>query len=144
MLFAFDLFTHFNILRLVGATALGSSTANVIIDPQSPTNAPRHLIGGYIIGCAVGIACYYLSQAAGHYYPGTISTDYHALFGAAAVALSVFFMLSLRSIHATAAGFSLALVIEKWDPLTLTIIFAYVFVLAILRHFLWPRLINLI
>ncbi len=144
MLFAFDFFTSLNILRIVGATALGSSTANIIIDPKSPTNSPRHLIGGYVIGCIVGITCYYLSQGMGILFPGTIPMDYHAVFGAVAVALSVFFMLSLRAIHATAAGFSLALVIEKWDPLTLTIIFAYVIVLAILRHFLWPRLSNLI
>lgn len=108
-------------------TALGASTFIVFTMPKQYSSDSRRLIGGYLIGLAVGFIFYSISTSDFCANIITNHTTSFIIFGSAAVGFSIFIMAITNTEHAPAAGIALGLVINKWDYVTIIYI-----VLAIL------------
>lgn len=91
---------------------LGSSAFLVFTRPRAYASRPRPLIGGYLVGMAVGSA--------------------------------IFLMVVTDTEHPPAAGMSLGLVLNQWDHKTLLFIFVAVIVMAVLRKYLQPYMVDLV
>lgn len=80
--------------------ALGSSCFLVFALPHQPTSQPRLLIGGYVVGIAVGTLCFWVHRALPLPEEVGIITNFpHVLFGAISVALAIFVMVVTNTEH---------------------------------------------
>ncbi len=124
--------------------ALGSSSFIVFAMPQAQASRPRFLIGGYVVGVAVGSGCYWLAQIP---WPDALSPAYayaNVAFGSMAVGLAIFVMVLTNTEHPPAAGVALGLVLGEWSPMTISVILVGITALSILRLLLKPILKNLL
>ncbi len=133
-----DVVNHPAILASLGATFF-----IVFTIPQSFTAQPRALIGGYIIGIAVGIMFWHISHIPA--FAGCFVTQRgcDTVFGAIAVGFAVFFMVITDTEHPPAAGLTLGLLINKWDWFTISFLIGIVIALALFTRILKPHIIDL-
>jgi len=128
--------------------SLGASAFIVFALPHVRSSAPRFLIGGYAIAVIVGSLCLWvrwhtpLPQQFGRIpdLPGV-------LFGAAAVAATMFTMVITNSEHPPAAGVALGFVLlesDQWNWITPTAVMAGVVALCAVKHLLRRFLKNLL
>lgn len=123
--------------------ALGSSTFIVFAMPDSITAQPRRLIGGHLVGLAVGAVCYFglvsglLAWAAEKWESVTWG------IGALSVGLAIFLMAVTNTEHPPAAATALGVVIHGWANQTAVFIMVCAIGLAIARRLLRPYLIDL-
>ena len=129
--------------------ALGASAFVVFTMPELSISGPRHLIGGYVVGVAVGALLWLvhdllfhrlgLSALAGH--PHFTLT----LFGGLAVGVAIFLMVITDTEHPPAAGVTLGLVVNpRWDLRVLLVILLAIVALCLVRFLLRPALKNLL
>ena len=95
--------------------------------PHQKTSNARRLIGGYIVGIAVGVAMRYI---AGLITPGFEITWVVSLFGALAVAFSIFLMTVTNTEHPPAAGAALGFALDGFDPLGILVLLLAVLILV--------------
>ncbi len=120
--------------------SLGASSFIVFSLPHDPVSRTRLLVGGYIVGCAMGTLCYWLMQWAPL---ANLPLNAGAVYGALAVGLTMFGMVVTNTEHPPSAGVALGLVVQQWSWLVvLTALLGIVF-LVILRALLRPVLIRL-
>jgi len=126
VLIILDAITNAAIVASMGATAF-----IIFALPESAASRPKVVLGGYLIGLAVGAGCYGLAQLA--------VTDHAAvtkLLGIAcaafAVGLTIFLMTVTNTEHAPAAGVALGLVIQQcnWRVIAVVLVGAVVLCLA--------------
>lgn len=120
--------------------ALGATTFMIFTMPHRVSCRARYVVGGYIIGIAVGIAC---SQV----YDAVPSWHTHmglAVTGGIAVGLSGLLMAATNSEHPPGAGVALGLVLQPWDYPTVFFVLASVVVLSVVKHLLRRLMIDLL
>ena len=135
------LLTFLNLIEHTGlVAALGATTFMIFTMPHRVSCHARYVVGGYIIGIAVGVACSQVYDAvpAWHTHGGL------AVTGGIAVGLSAFLMAATNSEHPPAAGVALGLVLQPWDFPTVFFVLASVVVLSIVKHLLRRIMIDLL
>jgi len=123
---------------------LGSSAFLVFTRPRAYASQPRRLLGGYVIGGAVGIACHYISLFPLWSAMSISPTAHLIVFGALAVGAGIFLMVVTNTDHPPAAGMSLGLVLNSWDKWDLMFIMAAVLFMAVMRKVLQSVMIDLV
>lgn len=121
--------------------SLGASSFLVFAVPDGNVSRIRFLLGGYIVGCAVGTGCYWLAQWAPLV---KLPVESATVYGALAVGLTMFLMVITNAEHPPAAGVALGLVVQQWSWGTVLVAIAGVFALVTLRTLLRPVLIRLV
>ena len=126
--------------------ALGSSCFLVFALPHQPTSQPRLLIGGYVVGIAVGTLCFWVHRALPLPEEVGIITNFpHVLFGAISVALAIFVMVVTNTEHPPAAGVALGFVIlAEWRWITPIAVLTGVLALCLVKTLLRPTLRDLL
>lgn len=148
VLFIFSLIDdNVSILWAVGIGSLSSSCYIIFVTPQSSVATSRRIIGGYVVGIAIGLLIRLILTKL--YVLTFHETDYHTthLFWVSAaitVGLSMLAMIVLSVEHPPAVGMSLVLVLNLQDYVTLLSIFVAALLLALIHWLLKDWLIDLI
>ncbi len=119
--------------------AFGATCFIVFAMPHQKTSNPRRLIGGYLVGIAVGVAFASISLI----IPNSDSTWVLSLFGALTVAISIFLMTMTNTEHPPAAGVALGIALDGFEPLGILVLFCAVCILVIVKYALRKWMINL-
>lgn len=139
VLLVFDVVTNAVIIA-----ALGSSTFIAFTMPEAQVSKPRIMIGGYIVGIAVGCICHYLSLWPLMTWTSFIHESPHVVFGAMSVGLAIFVMVITDTAHPPAAGLALGLIVNEWSLLTIAVVFVGIISLSVIKFILKPVLKNLL
>ena len=123
--------------------ALGSTAFVVFTVPRSYLSQPRPVVGGYTMAIAAGWSCHLLQtwEPVGGFFGAKTS---FIIFGALAVSLAIFAMALTNTEHAPAAGIALGLVLNRWDYVTLGLVFGSAVFFSLLRMLLRDQLMDLI
>lgn len=144
VLCALDGLSNTIIFRVIGATSLSASTFIVFATSSSSTARSRSILGGYIVAALVGLFFYLLARLIDWYlFKGTYFHMYE-ICGALALASSLLLMIAFDMPHPPAAGFSVGIVIDAWDPVSLLVIAVAVIALLILKRLLRHKLISFV
>jgi len=122
--------------------SFGASTLVAFAMPHHKISGPRYLIGGYVIGVAVGASIHYLTVFPVELY--LIQVLMHVLAGGAAVGLAIFLMSVTNTEHAPAAGIALGFVINDWTFHTIIMILAGIIVISTIQKILKSWMIDLV
>ncbi|KYK24749.1 hypothetical protein AYK25_01595 [Thermoplasmatales archaeon SM1-50] len=125
-------------------TALGASTFIVFTMPKQYSSDSRRLIGGYLVGLAVGFVFYIISTLFFKTMISINNTTLLVIFGSLAVGFAIFIMAITNTEHAPAAGIALGLVINKWDYVTIIFIIVVVIWMYGIKTILSKFLMDLI
>lgn len=131
------------VTQTVLIAALGSSAFIAFAVPRSLHSGPRHLVGGYVVGMAVGCVV----SLAFKLLPIADPVIEHAvmiLFGAIAISLAMLAMVVTRTEHPPAAALALGLVLNEWDLVTLIVVMAGIVALSLVKRLVLPTLMDLI
>jgi CBS-domain-containing membrane protein len=134
------------VTQTVLIAALGASTFIAFVVPRSLHSDPRHMIGGYLVGIAVGclIGTLYLSI---DFADASVEHGVMILFGAFATALAMFVMVVTKTEHPPAAALALGLALNEWNFLTILVILvilAGIISLSVFKRLVLPVLMDLI
>jgi len=132
-----------SVFRTDVVATLGATTCIVFAAPRLRSARLRALLGGYLAGIVSGVAWSALHQWIGPSL-GPLSFYGKIVFGALAVGSAVMLMLLTSTVHPPAAGMALSLVVSPWDWRTLLFVLSAVLLLSAARHFLSPKLIDLV
>ena len=134
-----DVLQHTAIVATLGATAF-----IVFTMPKAYSSEPRPLIGGYVVGISVGCMCGFLStsELATSVFAGP-GTPY-VVFGAIAVGVAIFVMVTTNTEHPPAAGMSLGLVLNTWNYRTVAFVLGAVLLMALVRRLLRGKMMDLL
>ena len=129
--------------------ALGASAFIAFTMPHIQASRARYLVGGYVVGIAVGAAMGLLHRGL---LPAASPEQVEAtrklsivLFGGLAVGTSIFVMVVTDTEHPPAAGVALGLVVNhEWDLWVLAAVLGAVVALCRVRHLLRPFLRDLL
>ena len=128
--------------------ALGASSFVAFTMPEAHVSQPRYLVGGYIVGIAVGGPLGLLHALVLKHYPDYAVFGTHdlssILLGGMAVGMAIFLMVITDTEHPPAAGVALALVISPWNHWTILVISGAVVSLCVIKWLLRPFLRNLL
>jgi CBS-domain-containing membrane protein len=119
--------------------AFGATSFIVFAMPQQKTSNPRRLIGGYIVGIAVGVGMRSLESL----LPSSEALWLVSLFGALAVAISIFIMTMTNTEHPPAAGAALGIALDGIEPMGILIMLLAVGILVAIKYALRRWMINL-
>ncbi len=124
--------------------ALGASTFIVFTMPEAQVSRSRFLIGGYLVGIAAGLLCYYLSSLA-LLTRIFINPEYSlVVFGSLSVGLAIFAMVITDTEHPPAAGLALGLILNEWSYMTIFLAIVGIITLSVIKAVLRPQLRNLL
>ena len=126
--------------------SLGASTFIVFALPNIKASRSQFLIGGYIVGVAAGVLCFWLKQLVPLPEQLGMVTDVpNTVFGAAAVGLSALGMVIANAEHPPAAGLALGFaLLDKLHWEAPAVVMAGIIALCLVRLLLRPYLRNLI
>lgn len=130
----------------IGAGSLGSSTFIVFTIPNSISARSSRVIGGYAVAIVVGILVHVLLSSAFDLLSSHITINNSKVFWVAssvAIGLSMIVMILLDCQHPPAAGVALVLVLDIHEYYTLAVIMITAIMLALIRHYAKPYLVNL-
>ncbi|MBD3296881.1 MAG: hypothetical protein GF392_05885 [Candidatus Omnitrophica bacterium] len=133
----FDVVNQPHILASLGASALVAFTL-----PHKDLSAPRHLIGGYLIGVSVGALAHLLTVI--RIEPYILFKMEHLVAAAIAVAVAMFLMAVTNTEHPPAGGIALGFAINDWTGKTLFLVIAAITVLSLIQVALKPYMIDLV
>lgn len=123
--------------------SIGASAFIVFATPNSMSSSVRSILGGYLVGCVAGICCSLLAGLIGHKGVEDWSSVLIAM-GAVSVGLSIFLMVVTDTEHPPAAGLALALVLNRWDLLTLLVIALAILFLTAVKIFFGKKIRDLV
>lgn len=127
--------------KAVVVASLGASSFIVFSIPDGNVSRARFLVGGYVVGCVIGSACFWMTQA----LPlRNLPIQTPVVYGAVAVGVTMFLMVLTNTEHPPAAGVALGLVVQEWSPMTVLVTLAGILALVGLRTVLRPVLIRLV
>jgi len=138
ILYFVEVLTHAAIVA-----ALGSSAFVVFAIPKSRTAEPRRLIGGHVVGVAVGALCYFLLLDGVLKEPAAELEFVTWLVGGLAIGLAIFGMTITNTEHPPAGGTALGIAVHGWSHQTVIFILACVICLALFRRLMGHRLVDL-
>lgn len=121
--------------------ALGASSFILFTMPHAQVARVRFVVGGYVVGVAVGTLCHWLGQCP---WPAALGEPPYVAFGALAVGLAIFVMVLTNTEHPPAASLALGLVLGQWSLLTVGVVLVGIVGLSALKKLLEPMLINLL
>lgn len=124
--------------------ALGASSFIAFTMPHVKSARPRYLVGGYLVGTAVGAAA---SLLALHALSLNLSASPEAIrigFAAAATGLAIFTMVVTDTEHPPAAGLALGLVMNEWDLMTLAVVMLGILSIATIQRAFRSSMIDLL
>ncbi len=124
--------------------ALGASSFIAFTMPEAQVSRPRFLIGGYLVGIAVGYLCHYLSLVLLLTGLPIIQESSYIVSGAISVGLSIFVMVITNTEHPPAASLALGLVLHESNYTTVGIILIGIISLSVIKELLRPMLKNLL
>ena len=130
------------VTQTVLIAALGASTFIAFAVPRSLQSGPRYLIGGYVVGLAVGGLMGTLNNVM-PLADSTLTYPVMVLFGALATGLAMFAMVITKTEHPPAAALALGLVLNEWSLLTLLVVLAGAVGLSICKQLVLPMLLDL-
>ena len=104
----------------------------------------RFLIGGYLVGIAAGLLCYYLSSLALLTRISIVHEYSLVVFGSLSVGLAIFAMVITDTEHPPAAGLALGLILNEWSYITIVLVIVGVILLSAIKAALGPMLRNLL
>lgn len=125
----------------VVVASLGASSFIVFSIPHGNMSRTRYLVGGYVVGCAIGTACFWLMQWAP--LP-VLPVDSAVFYGSLSVGLTMLVMVVTNTEHPPAAGVALGLVVQQWSWWTVAATMIGIIALVMLRALLRPILIRLV
>jgi len=123
--------------------ALGASFFIAFTMPDKQVSKPRFLIGGYLVGIAVGSICHYLSLVPLLSQIPAIQKASYIVFCALSVGLSIFVMVVTDTEHPPAASLSLGLVLN-FNHMAIIVALIGIKSLSIIRAVLKPTLLDLV
>lgn len=135
----FDVVVHTTLMASLGATAFILFTM-----PHRRASRARYVVGGYIVGAAVGVAFGLLYQWVGPADGGWAARMEAVAFGGLAVGLSIFIMVITDTEHPPAAAVALGFVISPWTPGLPLVLVGAVAALVALRNALRPKMRDLL
>lgn len=131
--------------QLVIIASLGASTFIAFAMPESELSCPKHMIGGYVVGLAVGTLCHFIMlslMATGILF---FRENADSIMGAIAVGASMFTMTVTDTEHAPAAGLSLAFVlINPWSWWSVFVVMLGISLLTLIKTLLKSHLVDLL
>jgi CBS-domain-containing membrane protein len=130
--------------NVVIIAALGSSAFIVFTMPESQVSRPRFLIGGYLVGIATGLICYYLSLLTLLTRISIVHEYSLVVFGSLSVGLAIFTMVITDTEHPPAAGLSFGLILSEWSYMTIFLAIVGIITLSVIKAVLRPLLRNLL
>ncbi len=160
MLFVFVGFNIYTQSALIAAFA--SSVFLSFAVPDSHATDPRPMIGGYMVGIAIGISLSIVCQSTvsenimggfgalfgyAHISSSGIhpySPAYTAFFAFLAFLITAFFMAATDTEHAPAVGIAVGLIINPWDLKTIVFLLIGISVLTVFKKSLERWMMNLI
>ncbi|OPL19604.1 MAG: hypothetical protein AVO35_09830 [Candidatus Aegiribacteria sp. MLS_C] len=123
--------------------SIGASAFMVFTSPGSQPAGYRSLLGGYSVGVVSGVVCTILGRSISPVtdicWAGT-----PIVMGGVAVGLSTFLMVLTDTEHPPAAAIALALVINRWNAMSILVIGAAVLLLVLVRFSFKKHLRDLI
>lgn len=123
--------------------ALGASFFIAFTMPDKQVSKPRFLIGGYLVGIAVGSLCHYLSLVPLLTQSPVIQKASYVAFCALSVGLAIFVMVVTDTEHPPAASLSLGLVLN-FNYMAIIVALIGIISLSIIRAVLRPKLVDLV
>jgi CBS-domain-containing membrane protein len=102
--------------------ALGASAFIAFAMPHARVARMRYLLGGYLVGIAVGVAFHYASLLPQLTEISFVQKYSDVIFGAGAVGLAIFVMAVTDTEHPPAAGIALGLVLGEWNRMTIAVV----------------------
>lgn len=136
MLAFFDKFSSHPIFNAVGLSSVAASIFLIFSAPHTLAGQNKSIIGGYLIGIAIGVGCHYLQHNIASPLPANLTQYYPLLCGGLTVVLALLLMTVLQMPHPPAAGLALGIVIDTWEPQGLALIACIITILTILKHIL--------
>ncbi|MGR3218234.1 MAG: HPP family protein [Candidatus Anammoxibacter sp.] len=133
-----------SVAETVIVAALGASAFIAFAMPHRAVSGPRLLIGGYLIGIAVGCGCHFFSE---HYlltHISFIQTYSRPIFGSISVGTAIFLMTITDTEHPPAAGLALGFVLNGWSYMTIEVVLAGIVLISLIKFMLRRLLINLV
>ena len=123
--------------------SLGASAFIAFTMPRARTAGPRFLIGGYLVGTVVGCICYYLANWAVFTQLSALQIGPREVFGALSVGGAILLMVVTNTEHPPAAGLALGFVLNEWSYGTVAVVLVGIVLLATLKTWLKPMLVDL-
>lgn len=130
------------VTQTVLIASFGASAFICFTMPNVRSSGPRYLIGGYIIGTAVGGFISLIPELISlQYVPVETS---RIVFGSIATGLAIFLMVITDTEHPPAAALALGYVINTWEPVTIAVILLGITTISLIKEYIKPYLINLL
>jgi len=134
------LLTVDTMFKEVMMASFGATSFLIFAMPHIRTSRVRSVLGGYLIGSAIGITLHHFAVVMQQQMPGS---HINSIFGGIAVGLSLLLMTMTNTEHPPAAGLALGLVLQGYEPLAVVTIIVSVAVLLLIKYMLRNWLINL-
>jgi CBS-domain-containing membrane protein len=139
VLLLIDAISNAVVIAVFGASAFIAFTI-----PQADVSRPRYLIGGYLVGIAVGALFHSLLPIAILDQITLVEGFSQVLYGALAVGSAIFLMVITDTEHPPAAGLALGLVLNEFNFKVLFVVLAGIILLSLIKTVLKPFLRNLL
>ncbi len=131
-----------SVSQTVLIASLGASAFIAFAVPRSYASRPRALLGGYLVGTAVGCALSLLSI----WLAPRVGAELHTLqiiCGAMAVGLCFFIMVVLDTEHPPAAALALGYVLNDWNITTVLVVLSGILALSLVKEAFRSKLMDL-
>lgn len=132
-----------SVYQTVLIAALGASSCVAFSGPSLRASRPRCLIGGYVVGVVVGCGLSSLVGVAGS-LSGMEEHTLQILFGAIAVGVAMFLMVTTETEHPPGVAIALGFVLNEWDFMTVIVVMAGICTISLVKELVRDRLIDLL
>lgn len=123
--------------------ALGASAFVAFSVPSLRASRPRCLIGGYVVGIAVGTAVSLFTAKMSSVVP--MPDHFEMLFmGAVSAGLAMFIMVVTNTEHPPGAALAIGFVYNEWTFMTVVIVLVGIIAISLVKESLRGRLIDLL
>jgi len=132
-----------SVYQTVLIAGLGASSVGAFSAPSMRASRPRCLIGGYFIGISIGCAASLLVGVTSD----LVLVDEHSVrifYGAIAVGLTMFLMVTTDTEHAPGAAIALGFVLNEWDFMTIVVVMAGIVLISMIKELARNWLIDLL
>ena len=123
--------------------SLGASCFIAFCVPHKRASSPRLMVGGYIVGIAVG-TLFYFAKTPWLNSMGFVHNNSDVIFGGLAIGLAMFVMVVTNTEHPPAASLALGLVLCEWQVLTVAVTLVEIVILCVIKRLFKPILIDLL
>jgi CBS-domain-containing membrane protein len=131
-----------SVSQTVLIASLGASAFIAFAVPRSYASRPRALLGGYLVGTAVGCALSLLSI----WLAPRVGAEVHTLQivgGALAVGLCFLIMVVMNTEHPPAAALALGYVLNDWNIVTVLVVLSGILALSLVKEAFRSKLMDL-